>query len=504
MPAEAASAQPPRLSTEAKWLIAGAVIIAAAFLLHLPQLTRPTLLFDDFQILAKSYTWEATLANLGQTHNEHIMPLGRLSTWLLVQTAGRASLLPLVVSLQGPLVVLVGMLLLFLFVRRELGHPLYGLIAMALFGVTTQYREAVAWFSASFSILALDTMLLALLAAQQWRQTSRKRYIAGAALAAGLAPCWFASGILAGPICALYLALPDNAVPSDACRSSVFQPGFGRRFFAGFVPILGTLAFVAVGLLRKFDDIMHLEHYQGKTASEAIHPLRGLEYTFRSLIDNLVLGSVGIPTVNCPIPWVIFGVGLLGVLGIVWWFLAPNRRLVVLGAVLIFMSYWMIYSARAEWSYEGDYGVSRWGRYQLLPHLGLTLCIAGGVPRWQGWGLISDSADPPEKGTALTGLLLASLLGFLFGCQLPRSFAYFEIPGQNADLRRVDAVDALCRQHHIAAAVARDVLPLFDIAGCGGRVNGWDFLRGSPDPQTVTPDGARRWLAEFIPPPPVP
>ena len=77
-------------------------------------------------------------------------------------------------------------------------------------GISTQYREAVRWFSASFAILALDTMLVALLAAQRWRQTGKLRYMAVSVLFAGLAPCWFAGGLMAGPMCTLYLLVPES------------------------------------------------------------------------------------------------------------------------------------------------------------------------------------------------------------------------------------------------------------------------------------------------------
>src|SRR5262249_13670368 len=160
---------------------------------------------DDFQILVRSWTWQRTWDDLWVPANEHAMPVGRLTTWALVQLASRASAVPQVAAFQGPLAVIVGALLLYLFVRRELGHPLYGLVAAALFGVSTVYGQAVYWFSSSFSILTLDTLLLALLAAQALRRTGSWLYLHLCVLAVALAPTWFASGILAGPLCALYL-----------------------------------------------------------------------------------------------------------------------------------------------------------------------------------------------------------------------------------------------------------------------------------------------------------
>ena len=136
-------------------------------------LSHPQLIIDDVQIVLGSYTWQKTLDNLWVPANEHTMPLGRLTTWALVQLAGRPTLLPLVFGLQGPITLLAGIALCYLFVRRELGHPFHGILAAALFGVTAVYQQAVYWFAASFAVLTLDTILLALLAAQRWRQTGR-------------------------------------------------------------------------------------------------------------------------------------------------------------------------------------------------------------------------------------------------------------------------------------------------------------------------------------------
>src|SRR5262249_60566507 len=104
----------------------------------------------------------------------------------------------------------------YLFVRRELGHPFYGLVAISLFGVTSIYQQAVGWFSTSFSVLTLDMLLLGLLAAQRWRQTGRSWHLALCVLWCGLAPAWFASGVLAGPLCGLYLLVPQRSSPGKA------------------------------------------------------------------------------------------------------------------------------------------------------------------------------------------------------------------------------------------------------------------------------------------------
>src|SRR5438309_7788171 len=125
-------------------LLATAASVAALALYAYP-LCYPLIVYDDLQMLVKSLTWPAAWANLWVPANEHAMPLGRVSTWALLQLAGRPTRYPLAISVHGPLALLAGLGLVYLFVRRELGHPFYGLAAMLLFGVTSVYEQAVGW-----------------------------------------------------------------------------------------------------------------------------------------------------------------------------------------------------------------------------------------------------------------------------------------------------------------------------------------------------------------------
>lgn len=453
---------------------------------------RPTLYMDDFQIVVRSWTWGRAWKELWVPANEHAMPVGRVTTWALVQLAGRASAVPQMAALQGPLAVLLGVLLLYLFVRRELGHPLYGLAAAALFGVSTVYEQAVFWFSSSFSVLTLDTLLLALLAAQDWRRTGRPLSLALCALGAALAPTWFASGILAGPLCALYLLPPEGAAPGSGSRVRALA----RSSLAALAPLLGTGLFLAVSLPRTAKAIMHLEHYQGQTAVESFKPLPGLKYTFWSVVENLLLGSAGVSSVNVPFEVACALWPSLLVAGAWWWRGAPaGRRLMLLGLGLIFASYLLVYSARADWTYEGRMNQPMWSRYHLLPQLGLALFVAAGLPRWaRRWGVKGGSGLTPRQVGALLGLVAV-----LFVTQLPRAVWTRwgdEAGEQRRVLRHVDEVDARCREHRIGRATAMAALPFLDVPGCQNRENGWELLWGSPDPDpSVTPEEARHRLA---------
>jgi hypothetical protein len=471
-----------------------AAVCLASGVLYAKFVARPFLAVDDFQILVRSWTWQRAWDEVWVPANEHAMPAGRLTTWALVQLAGRASAVPQLAAVQGPLAAMAAALLVYLFVRRELRHSLYGLVAAALFGISTVYEQAVYWFSASFSVLTLDTLLLALLAAQGWRRSGRVVYLVLCVLGVALAPTWFASGILAGPLCALYL-LP---LPGGASAYGRRWPARLRSLLVALVPLLGTGLFLVVSLPRTAEAIMHLPHYEGRTALQSFHLLPGLKNTLWSVVENLILGSAGISSVNVPFGAAVAVWPLLLCAGAWWWRGAPvGRRLMLLGLGLIFTSYLLVYSARADWRYEGWMNQPLWSRYHLLPQLGLALFVAGGLPRWVGrWGLQERSALTKQQTAALLGLV--TILAVI---QFPRVFwtewgTRPETDGQRQVLRHIDEVDAHCRAHRIGRSTARKALGPLEVPGCLGREDGWEMLWGSPDPDpSITPEEARRLLS---------
>jgi hypothetical protein len=470
----------------------------AALVLYAHPLLFPVLSQDDFQILAQSWTWQRTLDGMWAPNNEHAMPLGRLLTFAAAHLAGRPTAFPFVGVLTGVVGLLLGMALTYAFVRRELGHPLYGLTALILFGVSSVYQQAVYWFAANFSVYALDALLLALLAAQLFRQTRRGRWLLVCGLCCVLAPCWFASGVLAGPLCCLYL-LPRE----DAGLTRWKQPG---HTLAALTPLLGTMAFLAVSLPLTAGVIQHLEHYSSRnlTAVDAFQPLIGAWYTVRSVVDNLALGVFGIwnftvgPVMAAPL-----FIGLVAA-GVWWSRWSPHRRLALLGAGLIFGSYLLIYSGRAFLGGYDEVGMfsPSWSRYHLQPQLGLALLICGGLPAWEGRGF---RLDPSGRLTPRQGRALALLLALCFLVQAPRGLLcyYAPNPRQAATLRLIERTNSICKAHHISAEAARRELPRLDMPESNTIVNGWDFLRGSDEPKDWSPEEVREMLKsrEFGEPP---
>jgi hypothetical protein len=506
-----------------RWVVLlGLLACAASLGLYAVPIAWPTLIVDDFQIVFRSWTWPTAWANLWVPANEHAMPLGRITTAALAALAGgRPTVFLSLTGWHGPVALVIGMILLGVFVARERGQAFHGLLAMTLFGVSTIYADVIYWFSASFSVFAVDTFLLALLAAQQAVRSGYRWPLALCFLGCALAPGWFAIGILAGPLCSLYLlvaALESRGIPRDLHSVWLFL----LDLLLALVPSLGSLAFLAVSLPRTAETIMNLPHYDKKTAVEAFHPGTGLEWACRSVVDNLAWSFSGVSQVMCPAPWVWIPFTVICA-GVSWWvWRAPRKAPVILGAGAIGLSYWLVYSARANWGYEGN--VVNWSRYHLLPQMGLALLLAGGWPagRRSAEGVVKESLSNRQCGA------LMIVIAALFLCQMPRGLLYhisikkdagwssdaytYSLPfgwqvfnsrasshgDQQEVMRRIEAVDALCREHHIDAATARRVLdPITMWGDCVGppqNESNWQFLHGSDDPHDISDEEARKLL----------
>ena len=484
----AADSMAARLSPRLPALALGVAASLAVVLLYVPWITAPQIRYDDVNFLTKSRTWADTWAHLFQPMNEHVMPLARASAGVLMQLTPRQSSIPLAAEVHGILAVVVGVWLLFQFVRRELGHDVYGVVAMTLWGVTTTYYECVTWYSASFFILALDTMLLGLLAAQAFRRGSGLSRLALCGVCCALAPAFHSTALLGGLCCALYLA----GAPFE---DSAGRPSPLRTAATIAVPLLGTVAFVAFGFIVATGEIVHAEHYRGKTIFAAFDPVQGVRNGLRTLADNQIPGAVGYWDKTSVFAWptALSIVAAVSVVAAGWWWIAPHRRLLVVGAVLILGSNFLVYGARADWSYERT--VHNWTRYHLFPHLGLVLFVVGGLPAiGRRWGRLA--ADTHLSRRQIVGL--AALIAVMLGCHWPRSRgSHFIVPPeQTSVLQRVERVDAYCRAAHIDGATARQALEFVQFPLGYERENAWEFLRGSRSPKPMPVETARALLVQ--------
>jgi hypothetical protein len=476
-----------RLRARLPALALGAAASLAVVVLFLPWLAAPQIRYDDVNFLTKSRTWADTWAHLLQPMNEHVMPLARVDAGVLMQLTPRQTSIPLAAEIHGILAVVAGMWLLFQFVRRELGHDFYGVVAMVSWGVTTTYYECVTWYSASFFTVALDAMLMGLLAAQAYARGGRPLALILCGVCCALAPAFHSTALIGGLCCALYLgsALQDRAPERPTWR-------FAAAVAA--VPLLGTVAFVAFGFVVATAGIVHAEHYRGKNIFAAFAPMEGLRNSVRTLADNQLPGAFGWWDKTAVFAWrAALGIVTASIgLAALWWRMAPNRRLLLIGLALIVGSNFLVYGARADWNYERT--VHNWTRYHLFPHLGLVLFVAGGLPALEGRWLTLTAGKALSRGQCVG---LAALILVLLGCHWPRSRgSHFIVPPEQASvLQRVERVDAYCRAFHIDGAAARDVLEFVQFPlGYEGE-SAWEFLRGSRSPRPMPVENVRTLLA---------
>ena len=479
------SGDAPRSS---RWMafVLGCAASAAVALLYTPWIAEPHIRYDDFDFLTKSRTLTDTWANLWVPVNEHVMPLARMAAGILMQLVQPQSAIPRTAQIQGVIAVVAGMWLLYAFVRRELGHPFYGVIAMTLWGVTTTYYECVTWYSASFFTLALDMMLLALLAAQAYRRNGRWYALAACAVCCALAPAFHGTALLAGAWCALYLLFPQRDEPTP-------PSSWVHRAAVAAVPLLGPVTFLTAGLTLSAGRIVNAGHYRGKSIFAAFDPAEGLQNTLRTLADNQIPGAFGIWDRHSTYTWpvVLIFVAVLLVLGVMWWRAAPQRRLLALGLAIAIVSDVLVYSARADWDYQRT--VHNWTRYHLFPHLGLVLFFVGGLTRLDGrWFTLARSGALSRR----QGVALMTLIVGMLACHWPRSHGSTVIvpPEQIAVLERVERADARCRAARIDGATAREALGFLQFPLGFDGDNAWELLRGSRSPAPMPVERARALL----------
>jgi hypothetical protein len=315
---------------------------------------------DDFEYCSASRTWTKALASLFVPHNTHVVPAWRLVTWGFVACAGRLSRLPDVLATVSYGILVAVMLMTGRLVARETCRPGLGLAAMATVGTSTLMFSAATWYSAGQPLWSGFGILVTLWYLQGFRRTGGSLRLVLAAVAAIVAGWLWTVGHLAGPLGAIYL----------------WADGRTRCRLAAAVPLLASVvAFaVAMGLGgRKIDASVSLH---GRSAREAIDPIRVAEYTMQAIPENLFFGNLGVITETTALQGTLLTVALL----LAWvWSRSPQWRfnpLECVGVAMVLGSYLL------EWSLRGYKAFAEWRLvvvpwYDVIPQIGAVLFMAG-------------------------------------------------------------------------------------------------------------------------------
>jgi hypothetical protein len=320
---------------------------------------HPKLVGDDYIYIHESADWPSTQANLLRPFNEHIMPITRVVTWLVVQAAPTDRLAAAFAGVNSLLFVAAS-LQIFLLARREWQGDVWGLAALMLFALSPVPHECIWWYSAAQWMVAFNLLLLAFRILDPARPGPMR--VVAASLVAFVGPWNYSLGLLIGPLASLWILLHWR------------KPGW----FA-LLPTFGAclgLAAVYPLIARGFADPNYLLH-GGRGVLKAFDPFGGLAFAVRCTVDQLLLYNMGFaPSVRSF--WyhaVAFAMAAGGTWVVVRRSSRPHTLLMALA--LIAFGYGLTLCFRTWLTYRT---ILVWGaRFHLVPQLGTALFLTGAI-----------------------------------------------------------------------------------------------------------------------------
>ncbi len=378
---------------------ASLLFVMIAALPMLKRLRSPTILGDDvirIVDLIKLPLREYLFLNFA----EHIAPLFQLVSWFTWQIIGHdVRLAPMGFSAASVLSWAVVLLLFCLWLWRETGSRTASLIAVALAAQSPLVLETAWWYSASSFLWALAGVLIALLGASclaQRRVSALSMIFVGTVL--GLAGTTL--GILAAPL---------------AIFRGVFEPKISGRLKV-LVIVAAVGGIVAYRQVCKMGGVT-LFKTDPQSAFPKVDLVGGMGYAF-SVPGRLLWPSLlGVPVSSLidPLPaWLCIGAGAMALTATAALALWPralwNRRLVLIGAAMIYSAYALTYSARMIMLKQGLWTEPQFlyqfaARYHVLPLLGLLTVVAAVLASWPVLRRCDTRRGLPALLAAFVGLI---------------------------------------------------------------------------------------------------
>jgi hypothetical protein len=443
-------------------VLAMVAIIGLCFLPHASRLRNPSIYGDDGGYIAELQARPLSTL-MFRPINEHMAPLFEAISWLTWQAAGRTlTRAPLAFTLASyvPFALCLG--LLGWLICRETGSLTTALAAVAFFGISPVYTEAVYWYSASSFLWALSWALIALLFAQEAEGTNGWGGRWGMAAASALAPACSAIGLLVGPLGVIRLM----AGRSDRMQSRV----------GALTPLAGTVLYSAVCSGFRYGEILTSSIRRNADLG------RGVPLSLQAPWDRLILGLLGVRDADLWLPTGLnLAISSLGLFGAILWARRnPHRGLIAGGLWLIFGGYLLTYCFRFE---HGSHWLLKVGRFHLFPQLGLSLVIAPALLPW-----LSHYDRRPAAGLVVaTGLAVALLAIHLRPIEaMARGYRF---PEQRQTLAALEHLGAICRTERVTRDQCIAALDPVWAHWFQGDFNGLAMLPpsvpvpGRPDPQ---------------------
>jgi len=366
------SGQPDRLGLASRFLLPWIAALFFAVVAIWPVLLRlrhPTILGDDVTRLVDLIEMPFR-EHLFLPFGEHIAPFFQLISWLSWQAIGQdLRLAPLAYCMAAGFSWLLVLGLLGCWLARETGSPTASCASVAMVAQSPLVLEAVWWYSASSFLWAIAGVLAAVLGAS-WVGRRPVRGLLLVVIGTAIGPAGTTLGLLAAPL-AILRGLIEPRV-SSWVKAMVVVAALG-----------GLLAYEQFCKLGRIEVIHARVQDLGK-----LELLAGMGYALSVPGRLLWPAAVGVPAswAAAPLPaWIGWGAGILAILGttalLVWPRSRWDRRLVLVGAAMIYLTYALIYPSRVSMLKMGRWTEKQLlyeyaGRYHVLPLLGVTAIVA--------------------------------------------------------------------------------------------------------------------------------
>lgn len=444
-----------RAARVAAWLDrpAGVLPVCLAVLLMLAapawllgdRLRHFAMISDDFAYVGEARNASRLTENLLRPRNTHIVPLFRLWTFALVETAGRLSNLPVSLGVAAYLAHIITTLLTGYLVVKATGSRTAGLVAVAVLGISTVLEPVLTWYSAGQALCAAGMVVASLIAAEAWLSRGGPWRLGLTAIGTAAAPTLWTGGLVAGPAVAAYLW--------------VDRPGRSRAAALACLTLTVCLAVLIASLVRH--KIAQAAEVGGRHPTAIARAAESVRSTAIAIPEVLILRNLGIDATLTGMQ------GAVLCAGIAWLWsrdgIGGLTGLEAAGAVMLAGGFLMVYFFRGDMPFEDLRPV---GWYHAIPQVGAVLFGAGWWSRWT-----RAARDPAAAPTRRRGLLIAVMVAAgMIALHAPRAARLFlagapPMTAAEADIFKVPELQRLRAVYFADENAKRQVRALVRLEG---------------------------------------